>query len=103
MRWTCTPSPTRRAPWPAACWRPSRAIQSGRDDVNASQSFPMRALHVGTLWSLAVAQPVLGALAGAPEFLVEHRASAWDIVTITLVLCFLLPANLILVEYVVGR
>jgi hypothetical protein len=49
-------------------------------------------LHILALWSIAVAQPLLGLLGTSPEFFVAHRAGAAEILILTLVLVVLLPS-----------
>ena len=59
-------------------------------------------LHITTLWSFAVAQPLFSVLAGNPTFLVAKKLSAADLVIFTLAVCFLVPSLLVAFEVLAG-
>ena len=61
-------------------------------------SFRTYALHIFTLVSLVVAQPVLQQLTQNPTFFVAHGAKAQEILTFLAILCLLLPVPFLLVE-----
>ena len=71
-----------------------------RETVRAS---PLDALHIASLWSLAVAQPLFGVLSGSPEFFVAHDTSPVDLLGLVLMLCLAGPAIGLLVISLAGR
>jgi hypothetical protein len=61
-------------------------------------SFRTYALHIFTLVSLVVAQPILQQLTQNPTFFVAHGAKAQDILGFLVILCLLVPIPFLLVE-----
>ena len=61
-------------------------------------SFRIYALHIFTLVSLVVVQPVLQQLTQNPTFFVAHGAKAGEILAFLAILCLLLPVPFLLVE-----
>ncbi len=51
----------------------------------------LEALHVGGLWSIAVAQPIFAVLGENPEFFVAHDARPRDLVAFVVLLCGAAP------------
>ena len=62
----------------------------------------IRALHLSTLTSFAVAQPVYALLDRQPEFLVFQNAGRAEILGLVLVLSVVLPLTLVVVERLAG-
>jgi len=57
-------------------------------------------IHLFVLSSFAVAQPILDLIARNPTFLVAHRSQTSDIFVLVVVLVFLVPLPLVIVEVV---
>jgi hypothetical protein len=57
-------------------------------------------LHIFVLSSLAIAQPILDILSRNTDFLVASSCEPEEIFSLLLILCFLIPASLILVELI---
>jgi hypothetical protein len=62
-----------------------------------------RALHLGVLWSFAVAKPLLDVLADDPAFLVARDLSAGEIVLLALGLTLVPPLAMAGLEWALGR
>jgi hypothetical protein len=83
----------------------SRAVQrqrvttSGWADLSTSE----RGLHIVTLSSLAIAQPVLDLVARHPEFLAIRRIGPLDVAILFAVLIIGVPLPLLAAELLVGR
>ncbi len=60
-------------------------------------------LHVGTLASLSLAQPVFDLLSRYPQFLVAHRAGIAEICLLVLLLCLAGPAVVAAIERLLDR
>src|SRR3972149_9379159 len=65
-----------------------------------TRGFPREALHLWVLFLLAVAQPLLDLLSRNTEFLIIHRFRPPDLIVLVLLLCFLMPAMLVLLEFI---
>ena len=52
----------------------------------------LAALHIASLWCIAVAQPLFDVLQGSPEFFVAHDAGPADLVGLVLLFCLAGPA-----------
>ena len=63
----------------------------------------LAALHIASLWCIAVAQPLFDVLRGSPEFFVAHDATPADLVGLVLLFCLAGPAIAALALWVVGR
>ncbi len=63
----------------------------------------IRVLHLFTLFTFALAQPLYDLLGRYPEFLIAHGAGAIDLVSILLVVSVLIPGLAILVWLLIGR
>ena len=61
------------------------------------------ALHVASLWCLAVAQPLFDVLRGSPEFFVAHDTRPLDLLGLVLLLCLAGPAAVALALRIAGR
>ncbi len=59
-------------------------------------------LHIFVLFSFALAQPLFDLLSRNAEFFVAHHSQPVDIILLILILCFLLPAIVVLIEVVSG-
>jgi hypothetical protein len=59
-------------------------------------------LHLGVLWSFAVAQPLLDLLGDAPEFFVARENTRVDIIVLGLVLVLVPPLVLVALEALAG-
>ena len=55
------------------------------------RSLRLEALHVGALWSIAVAQPIFAVLGENPEFFVAHDARPRDLIAFIVLLCGATP------------
>lgn len=62
--------------------------------------FLLRSLEIVSLSNLAIAQPILQLLGIYPEFLIARHLRLLEIVCIVVLLCFLLPSALFLLELV---
>ena len=62
-----------------------------------------RALELFALWSFAVAQPVLALVASSPDFFSERKAPVAAIVLFALVIVFVAPVLVLLLEAAVER
>ncbi len=78
----------------------SRMPPSG---VTTSQTVFERCLHVLTLSSLAVAQPLLDLLARSGEFLIAHRFSRGDALFLVVSAMLLIPLPALVVEVLLAR
>ena len=63
----------------------------------------LAALHIASLWCIAVAQPLFDVLRGSPEFFVAHDATPADLVGLVLLFCLAGPAIAALALWIVGR
>ena len=63
----------------------------------------LAALHIASLWCLAVAQPLFDVLRGSPEFFIAHDAGPADLVGLALLFCLAGPAIAALALWIVGR
>ena len=61
------------------------------------------ALHVASLWCIAVAQPLFQVLRGSPEFFVAHDTRPADLLALVLLLCLAVPAACWLALWAIGR
>ena len=52
----------------------------------------LAALHIASLWCIAVAQPLFDVLRGSPEFFVAHDATPAALVGLVLLFCLAGPA-----------
>ena len=63
----------------------------------------LEALHLVTLWSVAVVQPIFDVVGRNPEFFVAHAARPFDLIVLVLLLCLLGPACGLLLIGMAGR
>ena len=63
----------------------------------------LAALHIASLWCIAVAQPLFDVLRGSPEFFVAHDATPAALVGLVLLFCLAGPAIAALALWIVGR
>ena len=61
------------------------------------------ALHVASLWCIAVAQPLFDILRDSPEFFVAHDTRPADLLALVLLLCLAAPAACGLALWIIGR
>ncbi len=62
----------------------------------------IRGLHLGVLWSFAVAQPLFGVVEDAPEFFAVRGSPPVDIIAFALLAVLLVPLLLTAIEALVG-
>ena len=97
--WLATLSGARKRGWTHR--RNSNRRTSGPDGG------PTRAwtyfLHVGTLASLSLAQPIFDLLSRYPQFPVAHRAGISQICLLVLLLCLVVPAAVVAIERLLVR
>ena len=67
---------------------PDARLGAGLDE----QPWWLEMLHLGGLWTLAVAQPLFDLLARSPEFFVAHDTRAGDLLGLVILLCLGGPA-----------
>jgi hypothetical protein len=79
-------------------WRPRHTGSTDGVRVAAELSLAARGLHLLTLVSLALAQPLFDLIYRDPMILVTHRLRPWEIVGLTTALVAALPAALVAVE-----
>lgn len=60
-------------------------------------------LHLGTLASLSLAQPIFDLLSQYPQFLVAHHAGPIEIWLLVLLLCLIVPGSVAAVEWLQNR
>ena len=63
----------------------------------------LAALHIASLWCIAVAQPLFDVLRGSPEFFVAHDAGPADLGGLVLLVCLAGPASAALGLWVADR
>ena len=63
----------------------------------------LAALHIASLWCLAVAQPLFDVLRGSPEFFVAHDAGLANLMGLVLLCCLAGPTIAALALWIVGR
>ena len=63
----------------------------------------LAALHIASLWCLAVAQPLFDVLRGSPEFFVAHDAGPANLVGFVLLCCLAGPTIAALTLWIAGR
>ena len=63
----------------------------------------LAALHIASLWGLAVAQPLFDVLRGSPEFFVAHDAGPANLVGVVLLCCLAGPTIAALVLWIADR
>ena len=68
----------------------------------ALPSYPWRFAHLAALWAFGVSQPVFSMLKANPEFLVVRGSTRSDVVAYALLLAFVPPLVVVLVEFVVA-
>lgn len=66
------------------------------------RGFGLSVLHIGGLWSIAVAQPLLQLLGVNPEFFIAHRASPAELCLVVAGLVLAAPALLAAVVWLAG-
>lgn len=64
---------------------------------------PHAALHVASLWCIAVAQPLFEVLRTSPEFFVAHDTGPAELLGLVLLLCLAAPAACGLALWITGR
>ncbi len=67
------------------------------------RSLRLEALHVGALWSIAVAQPIFAVLGENPEFFVAHDARPLDLIAFIVLLCGATPLVAFALTWVASR
>ena len=71
--------------------------------VRISVRGPHDALHVASLWCIAVAQPLFDVLRGSPEFFVAHDTEPAELLVLVLLLCLAAPVACWLALSTIGR
>ena len=97
--WLATLTGGRKPGWPRR--RNSNRSTSGPDG-GARRPWTCF-LHVGTLASLSLAQPVFDLLSRYPQFLVAHQAGLAEICLLVLLLCLVGPAVVVAIERLLDR
>jgi hypothetical protein len=69
----------------------------------SKRSFFLNALHIFVLNSFVIGQPLFDLLSKNAEFLIAHKATPIDIFSLILVLCILIPALFVVLEFLVGK
>ena len=62
----------------------------------------LAALHIASLWCIAVAQPLFDVLRASPDFFVAHDATPADLVGLVLLFCLAGPAIAALALWIVA-
>lgn len=70
--------------------------------MKQKSSFLIDALHIFVLFSFALGQPLFSVLSRNTVFFVARRSEPKDIILVVLILCVLLPALFVLVEWMAG-
>ena len=63
----------------------------------------LAALHIASLWCIAVAQPLFDVLRGSPEFFVAHDTGPANLVGFVLLCCLAGPTLAALALWIAGR
>ena len=83
---------------------PASAEHPGARKITVTMSGRrLAALHVASLWCIAIAQPLFDVLRGSPEFFVAHDTGPADLLGLVLLLCFVAPAVVALALWIAGR
>ena len=72
-------------------------------NVRASARGSYDALHVASLWCIAVAQPLFDVLRSSPEFFVAHDTRPAELLGLVLLICLAAPAACALALRIIGR
>ncbi len=70
--------------------------------MQQKNDFLIDALHIFVLFSFALAQPLFDVLSRHVQFFVAHGSKPVDVILLVLILCILLPAITVLIEWVAG-
>jgi hypothetical protein len=73
------------------------------NERNHKSGFALPALHVATLWNLALAARLYDVVGRQPMFFVSRRSSAADLVLLGVVVSFLLPGLVVALGWLLGR
>lgn len=74
-----------------------------KSEQHKDQSFFIDGLVIVALWSMAITQPLLNSLGNAATFFVAHDANRFQILSFVILVGFVAPLLLILVEFLVGK
>ncbi|MCY4598985.1 MAG: sulfatase-like hydrolase/transferase [Acidobacteria bacterium] len=81
---------------------PAAAEHPGARNFTVKMSGRLAALHMASLWCIAVAQPLFDVLRRSPEFFVAHDAGPLDLLGLVLLLCLAAPAVMALALWISG-
>src|SRR3954447_26566136 len=72
------------------------------DAPMARESVPLRGLHLGVLYALAVSQPLLNLLGNNADFFTSRQLTSGKVLWFALVVGLLIPLSLYLLDLVAG-
>ena len=81
---------------------PAAAEHPGARNFTVKMSGRLAALHMASLWCIAVAQPLFDVLRRSPEFFVAHDAGPMELLGLVLLLCLAAPAVMVLALWISG-
>ena len=82
---------------------PAAAEHPDARNFTVKMSGRLAALHIASLWCIAVAQPLFGVLRRSPEFFVAHDSGPLDLLGLVALLCLAVPAAVALALWIAGR
>ena len=82
---------------------PAAAEHPGARNFTVKMSGRLAALHIASLWCIAVAQPLFDVLRRSPEFFVAHDSGPLDLLGLVALLCLAVPAAVALALWIAGR
>ena len=88
---------------PSFDYIPAAAVHPGARNFTVKMSGRLAALHIASLWCIAVAQPLFDVLRGSPEFFVAHDAGPLDLLGLVALLCLAVPAAVASAVWFAGR
>src|SRR5436190_17198561 len=78
------------------------AMATSPEPVATRESVPLRGLHLGVLYALAVSQPLLNLLGNNADFFTSRQLTSGKVLWFALVVGLLIPLGLYLLDLVAG-